>query len=256
MLVNGVDLSTYKLWVETPRGLGDAPARSDDVLPTRGAGGLLSPEAAKVESRVWRVEAVLIADSASEALSLWDQVKLLLADSWLEVVFEPWTDRMTVCRYQGMEWLPQPSILMPGFRLALTFLAPNPYLVSPTVDSYGLEAGDELSVVLGTAPSPFLARFIGPATKPSLLYRDANGVQRGVITLGGEIVAGRWLEFNSQTLRLEQHSETGVVSNAAGWLETTSQLFSLDPMDGTPEYGPTLSLDVGKALIYVRRAWR
>lgn len=255
MLVNGVDLSEFGLWVETPAGLGDAPERQDEVIETRGAGGLLSPEAARVRPREWSVTATLIAPTVDDARDMWDLCKLHLADAWLEVIFAPWPDRMIVCRYQSAAisgW----QAALPGFRVTLRLLAPNPYLVAPVVDSYGLAAGGEVALVLGTAPSPYLVRFVGPAAVPTLLYTDANGRVRGNLSLAGNLVAGEWLEFDSATLRIERHTETGTVINGAPFVATTTSLFALDPMDGTPDAAPTLSLDFGSAVVYVRKAWR
>src|SRR5512138_708789 len=115
MSVNGIDLSAYDLWVETPEGFLHAPERIDEEIPTRQAGAFVTPSAAKIGARRWSVNAVLIATSSADAQAKWDAIKLLLSDVWLEVMFQPFTDRMLWCRYQGLQALAT-DLNLPGWR--------------------------------------------------------------------------------------------------------------------------------------------
>jgi hypothetical protein len=255
MVVNGVDLSTFDLWVESPQGLMDSPQVRDQPVPSRRAGAFVVPRAASLQPRQWTVNATLISPTVAQFQAQWDKVKAVLANTWLEVVFEPWTDRVLLCRYQGAS-LGVGPLAMPGGRITLTFLAPSPYLVAPQVDSYGLGAGEEVRPVLGTAPSSFVVRFVGPATQPSLIYYDVNGRVRGQISIAGSIVAREWIEFDTATLTVVKVDVNSLRRNGAPSVASTTTLFALDPDDGTADEGPSIRLDQGTAMVYVRRAWR
>jgi len=258
MIVNGVDLSTFNLWVEVPQGWADAPGRRDRLVDVQGAGQALIPQAAKMGERQWTVEAVLICPSLAVAQAMWDLIKLHLANSLLEVMILPWTDRVGYCRYQDIRWQGQHADLA-GWRCALSFVAPSAYLVSPEIDSYGFVAGGssaELELHLGTAPSPFIVEFIGPtATGPTLTYTDAQGLTRGTLHLTTGLASGEWLRFDSQLFTVERHNPVGLVTNAAPLVANDSRLFQLEPLDASAHRGPTLALDQGSALLYTRPAY-
>ena len=256
MTVNGVDLSTFNLWVEVPRGWADAPQRQDRLAEIQGAGQAVIPSASRIGEKRWEVEGVVIAPDGlqSTARASWDQIKQHLSSPWLEVMISPWTDRVCICRYQEMAWAGT-SLDLAGFRVRLTFMAASAYLVSPTVDTYGLTAGVEQPIALGSAPAPFLIDLIGPATGPTLSYYDANGQLRGSFRMLTDLTTGEWFRFDSQTYVMEYHTSGGQVRNGAPFLSNDSRLFQLDPADGVPERGPVLLLDSGTALALIRKAY-
>ncbi len=254
LIVNDVDMSAYGMWVDTPQGWGSATSRDDAAMSIRAAGDLIDPLNPRMRGREVGLPGILIATSPTEARDLWDAAKLVLSSVWLEVMIVPWTDRICVCRYRSLDWSPQ-LWTDAGFRFTLNLHAASAYLVSPLVDTYGLEAGAEHPLVLGTAPSPFTVRFIGLAAAPALVYRDANGQQQGRIALTTTLLEGEWVEFDSQTLQLVRHGATGLLSNGAPFFESSSVLFHLDPLDGTPTVGPTLTLSSGRALLTTRKCW-
>jgi hypothetical protein len=258
MIVNGLDLSAFNLWVEVPQGWADAPSRRDRLVDVQGAGQALIPQASKLGERQWTVEAVLICPSLAVAQAMWDQIKLYLANSLLEVTILPWTDRVGYCRYQDIRWQGQ-SLDLAGWRCSISFLSPSAYLVAPEIDSYGLAAGSanaELEMHLGTAPSPFVVEFIGPtAIGPTLTYTDAGGQVRGTVHLTTALAATEWLRFDSQLYTMERHNTIGLVSNAAPQLANDSRGFQLEPLDGSAHRGPTLALDQGSAIVYTRKAY-
>jgi hypothetical protein len=254
MWVNGRDMSELGLWVLTPAGWGSM-ARQDQPLEARGAGAFVDPRGARIPPREWSVDALLSADTLAAAQSQWDEIKLWLANTWLEVIIDPWLDRQLVCRFASADDRPVNAV-MPGWPITLRFLAANPYFVAPIRESYGLLAGEEVRPVLGTAPSHFLLRLIGPATKPTLTYYDVNGRVRGVFELVNDLLTGEWFEFDSETHAVTRYTDVGAVADGAQFVASSVQLFTLDPQDGTPDEPPSLSLDSGSALIYVRKAWQ
>lgn len=255
MTVNGIDLSTYNLWVETPRGWLDSPRRSERLVDVQGAGSALITEAARIGERTISVDGILSTVDFASAAALWDQVRQHLSSPWLEVMFEPFTDRMAVCRYQDFQWQGT-NWAMGGWRFLLTLLSPSAWLVAPSVDTYMLAPGIDQPITLGTAPSPFMVEFIGPATSPTLTYTDVNGQRVGNFQLTVDLLAREWFRYESQGHAMEFHNALGVAANGAPYFGTSSRQFQLDPLDGVPERGPTLTVDSGNALVYVRRAFR
>lgn len=255
MVVNGIDLSSYQMWCEVPRGWLDSPRRSERLVDVQGAGSALITEAARVGERTITVEGMLSTVDFTTATGLWDQVKQHLSSPWLEVQFLPFTDRMAVCRYQDFQWQGT-NWAMGGWRFALTLLSPSAWLVAPTVDTYMLAPGVDQPITLGTAPSPFMVEFIGPATAPTLTYTDANGQRRGNFHLGIDLAAREWFRYESLGHAMEFHSAAGTMFNGSPYFATDSREFRLDPLDGVPERGPTLMVDSGNALIYTRKAYR
>jgi hypothetical protein len=254
MLVNGQDLAAYGMWIQAPAGWGDAPPVQDRTVDIRGAGSAIIPSAGRIGERQFSVEGMISASSFAAALALWDQAKLLLSSTWLEVLFTAAPDRVCICRYQGIQWQPV-NMVIGGFRFSMSFLAPSAYMVAPLVDTYGLSAGVDQPIALGTAPSPFLVELIGPATSPTLSYYDAGGTRQGNVHLLGSLLTNEWMRFDSQTFAMERHTGTGIVNNGAPFLANDSQLFQLDPADGVAGRGPVLALDSGTALVLVRKAY-
>lgn len=258
MIVNGLDLGALNLWVEVPQGWADAPGRRDRLVDVQGAGQALIPQAQSMGERSWTVEAVLICPSLAVAQAMWDQIKLYLSNNLLEVMILPWADRVAYCRYRDIQWRGQ-SLDLAGWRCALSFVSPSAYLVSPEIDSYGLIGGGtnaEQEMRLGTAPSPFVAEFVGPtAIGPTLTYTDAQGTVRGTIHLTTAIGPGEWVRFDSQLLTITRTNVAGLATNAAALLANDSRLFQLEPLDASAHRGPTLALDQGSALVYTRKAF-
>jgi hypothetical protein len=255
LIVNGLDMSIYNMWVETPNGWGDGPSRADRTVDVQGAGEMIVVGAGRIGARRWTVPGILIANTVQDAHDLWDAAKAWLYGAWLDVMILPYTDRVCRCRLQDAQWT-QGRVEDYGLRFALTFLAPNAHLLSPLVDMYGINAGEELVLTLGTAPSPFVVELIGTATTPTLGYYDVNGQQRGSLKLSGSLAASEWWRFNSQTYAMERHDANGLTLEGAPLFSNASQLFHLDPNDGLPGRGPSLTLDSGAAVLYVRRAFQ
>lgn len=253
MIVNGVDLATFGIWADTPQGWADGPTRQDKLVDLQGAGSAVITTASRLTERRFSVAGTLTAATRDDALDLWDAAKAHLMGPWLELVLAAVPDRMAVCRLQRMTWQGI-NLEMAGWRLTLEFLSPSPYLVAPIVDMVGLTAGVSQPIALGTAPSPFLVEFQGPAT-PSLTYYDAQGTVQGQIRLLGPLADREWMRFDSQTLELQRHGLAGSVTNGAPYFAGDSRLFQLDPADGTPDQGPSLLLDEGSAVVYIRKAW-
>lgn len=255
MIVNGVDLSTYSMWIDTPQGLMASPGRDDLMVDVQAAGDILIPTGERVPSRRWSVGGQLIAPTQQDALDLWSLAKLLLEDAWLEIVMLPWSDRYTVARLQSMthdEGRMEDSAL----KFTLTFVSPNPYFQALQPDTYGISAGGEVEIQVGTAAMPFEIMFIGPATKPSLTYYDAGGQVRGTIRLTSDLVTAEWIRYNSQTGEMERHSAVGIETNGAPYLDTSTREFQVSPYDGVPGKGPTMALDSGTALVIARKAFK
>ena len=254
MIVNGHDLGTYDLWVNTPRGWADAPGRQDQSLDVQGAGEMLLPRRAKMRGRRWTVGFMMSAVSQASALAKWDALKLHLHNAWLEVMILPWTDRVSLCRYEGMEWS-DGALEDKGFTGVMNFYSPSAYLIAPIVDSYSISPSAPAEFILGTAPSPFILEVIGPAVNPTFTYYDANGQVRGNFSVSGTLADREWLEINSQTGKMLRHTVAGAVQNGASFFGHGTVDFSLDPLDGVPERGPILAVDTGTAVLYTRRAF-
>lgn len=254
LLVNGIDLSTFGMWIESPRGWADAPRRRDRTLDVQGAGEMIVTHGSTLDARRWSLRGAMLAETVQDAQDKWDAVKLHIHNAWIEVMVLPWTDRVCVCRYEDFTW-DEGRIESTGFRFTLTLRSPSSYLVSPTLDTYGLTTAGEVPLILGTAPSPFIVEFIGPATRPTLSYYDVNGQVRGSVALAANLAAGEWLHFNSQTYLMQRHTPAGAVVDGASYLDNASRAFAFDPLDGVPERGPVLVLDSGTALVYTRRCF-
>ena len=228
-----------------------ATTRTDRLIDVEGAGSLLLLDAEKREPRRFSVSAVVYSTSAAARNAIWDELKLLLDGAWLEVMILPWTDRICLCRHQGMTW-DSGYLTDRGNRLTMTFLSPSAYLISPNVDMYSVTTAKETQLSLGTADSPFEAQFIGPATNPTLSYYDANGVIQGSLTLAITLASGEWLSFDSQTYKMELHNDLGVTLPGARYFDNGSRLFQLRAQDAVPGRGPALTIDSGSALVLVR----
>lgn len=254
MIVNGIDLSTYECWVDEPVGWADGPQRRERILDVGAAGEILVPSGARMPGRRWQVTGSIIAPTQPDALDLLDLVKLHLMGGWLEVMILPWADRMCFCRYEHLRWT-QGRLADDALKFSVTFYSPSAYLIGPDVDPYGVTPAQETELILGTAPSPFVAEFIGPASRPTLTYYDANGRVGGALVLAGDLAAGDWLSYNSQTAAMTRHLASGAVADGAGFLDDAAREFVLDPHDGVPERGPVLTVDSGSVLVYTRRCF-
>lgn len=254
MIVNGIDLSTFECWVDEPVGWADGPHRRERIVDVQAAGEILIPGGGRMPGRRWQVQGSIIAPTQPDAQDLLDIVKLHLMGGWLEVMILPWTDRMCVCRYESLRWA-RGKISDDAFGFTMVFYSPSAYLVAPQVDPYGVTPAAETELILGTAPSPFVAEFIGPASQPTLTYYDANGTARGFLKLVGDLALGDWLHYNSQTGLMTRSLASGAVSDGAGFLGDESREFVLDPHDGVPERGPVVVVDSGSVLLYTRRCF-
>jgi hypothetical protein len=254
MIVNGHDLSTYGMWVETPRGWASGPGRQDRSLDIQGAGEMVLPRSAKMRGRRWQVDFTLVGSSQPDVLQKWDALKLHLHNAWLEVMILPWSDRVCLCRYDETTW-GEGRLDDEGFHGSLSFYSPSAYLVSPIVDPYTITPESPAELILGTAPSSFILEVIGSFLNPTFTLYDANGQVRGNLNFQGNVPDREWLSYNSQTGAMVYHTATGTERNGASLFGDSSREFNLDPMDGVPERGPVLALDNGSAVLYLRKAF-
>jgi phage-related protein len=260
LYVNDVDMSEYGLWVNTPDGWFDAPRMQDTVQAVSGlAGGVLSPSDVQVSPRELTFEAMLIADSHTEAHALWDQVKQRLAVGELEIRFEKQPDRVAKARYQAMSWIRLPGMDM-GASLRLSFLMPNPYFHARAPDIYTLTSGQTTSLSLGTAPS-FVDLYLSGTgqSEPTASYYDAQGNLRGLLTfdLGVALTIGQWIYVDGQTRIMLQHTDNYTVhTNVATFLKEPYNFFVADPNDGDDAVGPYIGALNCNLVAHVWKAYR
>lgn len=264
MTVNGVDLATFGMWVNSPTGWGDAPVVRDTLLNVPGrAGGILSPGEATIGSRMLEVSGVLIADSDSAARSQWDDAKKFLASPILEIAFALWPDRVAYGRYKNIVWA-QVGAIQSGLEFQLSFVLPSPYMVARSVDIYAAGHGQRIPLTLGTAASDLQLRLVGLGTAaPQVAYLDAQGLVAGsflfdlIDSLGTTLALGlaEWIEIDTETHGLLWHKADGTVVNAAPYLSISSSFFTADPQDGDDDQGPVLVPSNCSMVALCRKAW-
>jgi len=249
MSVNGVDLSTFGLWVEQPVGWEDAPEQRDVIVTVPGrAGGLLEPRAASIGPRPLEVSGSLIGTSAVDARTKWDAAKKHLRSPILEIEFATRPDRVGYGRLNRAPWS-NVGAVTEGARFQLSFTLPNPYLQAKTVEVYTAAHGQRVPITLGTAASDVRLQLVGiGALLPQVAYLDTQGLVAGAFAfdllsnLDVSIPLGttEWIEVDTGSMEMAWHKADGTVVNAARYLLLTSTLFALDPNDGDATQGPVL----------------
>jgi hypothetical protein len=260
MWANDRPLSDFKVLTGDPHGLNDPPSNQPHLLPVVGRVGALRVSGeGETPSRHFTVEAMMKADSDSEALSLRDAMLRWLTADEVEFRFAAWTPNR-VC-YGIYESISEEyhSGLYSSWRFTMSFVMPDPLKYNRQVDVYTIPAGSEVALVLGSAPSDVHLQFASTGVGlPRVLYKDAQGFVRGDLSFtlaAADFVVGQWIDWNPDGFQLARRYVLPNTSPVDVPELVPTRLFVADPADGDDTQGPTLTAVGCNITAFVRQAW-
>lgn len=151
-----------------------------------------------------------------------------------------------------------------GFRLTATLLCPDPAWLAPAWSCRAITAvNTPVHLPLGTWPSPWICRVMGPTTSPVILtVKRLGGQTLGSLTFatgGGTslaLTAAEYLDIDSTRQTAEKVSG-GTRTNITGPSNfTAGDWVELDPLDGYPAFGAGVTVELNSGtgeLLYEKR---
>lgn len=245
LTVNGVDVTSFGLYLEELRGNWDAPTETFDEAIIPGMDGTIATTLEPtVEPRDFVVVGNLTAANPSAFETAIDALKLALSSAPLLLIAGNQTARQRTGVYTGMTTVINPSAASARVEIRMRCRNPFAYATSTTTVTGG--ASTDVVAAQGTYRAwPVIT--VTSATNPTITYKNSAGATVHTLSITG-----------SGTIVIDCALKTVTVAgtrddNAL----TTGDFFALDPRDGV--YGvssPTVRTSSGSLSATYRKAYR
>lgn len=262
LYLNDYDTSRLGLTVEQVDGWLDAPSHRDRVsqLPTRVGAIILAPDA-ETAPRSITVSGVITATSLRLVRTAVDNLKARLFAGTVEVRFRDHVDRVVYARCEEKRVVASPPQFADAVtgrswtRISFALFCPDPLIYAREATVVGF-SDLRREAPLGTAVSAPTLRIMGPATNPTIRYRDVRGAIRTEMEFGAlSLLSTDYLEIDCERFTVKQFT-SGVESNAIDELTSAGTFVALDPQDGDGDASyPTLEVTSGTGEALYRRSW-
>ena len=262
MTVNGTDLETLGVTVRSATGRRDGLSFGDPERPTpRSMGRLLPKRRGEATPRVIDVRGHQVGTDLADLRKNLRDLRALLTGGYqsgdpLEVSFADDPNRIFYALLDRMR--PRaldPALTSPKQQLEIRLRCDDPLLYDASLSTVDFSTGQP-DVPLGSGPSAPIITLTGPATDPTVTFRDSSGSVVATIGLTVTLASGEKAIIDCRKHYVTDPSDTNHLND---WW-TSGQFFEMDgSAHGGGEDGPypTLEVDVsvGSAIAEYRKSW-